>query len=321
MISTLDLSRYEAIICRGRSGRIIKEMSPIPVINVDFSSFDILRALQLAMLTTQKRIVFVSYFDLSDNIHFLCELLNYKAEIIVPPSPKNPEEMEALMNTLYYEEHISLFVGDGACVHCAKELNAESVLVTTGPESMQKAVSDAVEICEMRRSVIAENHFYKTVIEKSSLPLAIYNSSKELIYSGLFTSSYEDTIHDELRSRIPKLELHSHIKFVISSQEASWKATGDVFYHENSPYYLFHVSDSIPSVFAQTKYWHTIDYDTAKNLLCRWSKAILFIEITGKRHKASWRERPQWSSAEARAAAAPYSLTPCMPPVHIRTAR
>ena len=73
------------------------------------------------------------------------------------------------MNTLYYEEHISLFVGDGACVHCAKELNAESVLVTTGPESMQKAVSDAVEICEMRRSVIAENHFYKTVIEKSSL--------------------------------------------------------------------------------------------------------------------------------------------------------
>ena len=89
------------------------------------------------------------------------------------------------MNTLYYEEHISLFVGDGACVHCAKELNAESVLVTTGPESMQKAVSDAVEICEMRRSVIAENHFYKTVIEKSSLPLAIYNSSKELIYSGL----------------------------------------------------------------------------------------------------------------------------------------
>ena len=101
LISTLDLSRYEAIICRGRSGRIIKEMSPIPVINVDFSSFDILRALQLAMLTTQKRIAFVSYFDLSDNIHFLCELLNYKAEIIVPPSPKNPEEMEALMNTLY----------------------------------------------------------------------------------------------------------------------------------------------------------------------------------------------------------------------------
>lgn len=267
LISTLDLSRYEAIICRGRSGRIIKEMSPIPVINVDFSSFDILRALQLAMLTTQKRIAFVSYFDLSDNIHFLCELLNYKAEIIVPPSPKNPEEMEALMNTLYYEEHISLFVGDGACVHCAKELNAESVLVTTGPESMQKAVSDAVEICEMRRSVIAENHFYKTVIEKSSLPLAIYNSSKELIYSGLFTSSYEDTINDELRSRIPKLEFHSHIKFVISSQEASWKATGDVFYHENSPYYLFHVSDSIPSVFAQTKYWHTIDYDTAKSSL------------------------------------------------------
>ncbi|MCQ4691521.1 hypothetical protein NE575_20150, partial [Clostridium sp. SL.3.18] len=88
-----------------------------------------------------------------------------------------------------------------------------------------------------------------------------------LIYSGLFTSSYEDTIHDELRSRIPKLELHSHIKFVISSQEASWKATGDVFYHENSPYYHFHVSDSIPSVFAQTKYWHTIDYDTAKSSL------------------------------------------------------
>ena len=61
------------------------------------------------------------------------------------------------MNTLYYEEqHIS---SSGMAPARCKELNAESVLVTTGPESMQKAVSDAVEICEMRRSVIAENHF------------------------------------------------------------------------------------------------------------------------------------------------------------------
>lgn len=88
LMSTLDLSRYEVIICRGRSGRLIKELSPIPVINVDFSSFDILRALQLAMLSPQKKIAFVSYFDLNDDIQFLCKLLNYETEIIVPNPPK-----------------------------------------------------------------------------------------------------------------------------------------------------------------------------------------------------------------------------------------
>lgn len=267
LIETLDLKKYEVIICRGRSGRLIKELSPIPVINVDFSSFDILRALQLAMLSVQKKVAFVSYFDLRDNIHFLCELLKYKIEILIPPPPKTNEEMEELMNHLYYDEHIQLFIGDGACVHCAKDLNADSVLVTTGPESMKKAVSDAVELCEMRRSIIAENHFYETVIKRSTLPLAIFNSNKELVYSGLFTSGYKENIHEELRNRIPKLQLHDQIKFIVTSSEYSWKASGEILHCEDDTYYLFHVADSIPTVFAQSEFWHSVEYDTAKSFL------------------------------------------------------
>ncbi len=264
LIDTLDLTKYEAIICRGRSGRLVKELSPIPVVNVDFSSFDILRALQLAMLTTQKKIAFVSYFDLSDNIHFLCQLLNYKVEILVPPSPSSIEEMESLVRRLHTEENIQLFVGDGACVHCAKELNLDSVLVTTGPESMHDALANAVEICEMRRSIISENNFYKTIIEKSSLPIAIFNKDKKLIYSHLFTARYHPQIHNELCSRISKLSLHRHINFVVSDNETSWKIAGEVLSHENSIYYLFQVSDSIPTVFTQAEFWHSIDYEQAK---------------------------------------------------------
>lgn len=267
LMSTLDLSRYEVIICRGRSGRLIKELSPIPVINVDFSSFDILRALQLAMLSPQKKIAFVSYFDLNDDIQFLCKLLNYETEIIVPNPPKNQEEMEELINTLYYNEHIQLFIGDGACVHCAKILDVDSVLVTTGPESMQKAISDAVDLCEMRRKIISENNFYKEIIEQSSLPLAIFNENSNLVYSSLFTSGHKDRIHEDLKSRIPKLHLHSHIKFLITEGQTSWKAAGEILYHNDSPYYLFQVSDSIPLVLAQSQFWKSIDYEDAKSSL------------------------------------------------------
>lgn len=267
LINTLNLTKYEAIICRGRSGRLIKELSPVPVINVDFSSFDILRALQLAMLTTQKKIAFVSYFDLNDNIHFLCQLLNYKTEILVPPSPSTVEEIEALVKTLHDKENIQLFVGDGACVHCAKKINADSVLVTTGPESMHKAVMDAVEICEMQRKIIAENSFYKTIVEKSSFPLAIFNKDKKLIYSNLFTTRYQEGIHTQLCTRIPKLQLHNHINFVVTANETSWKIAGEVLSHENDIYYLFRISDSIPTVFTQAEFWHTVDYDQALSFL------------------------------------------------------
>lgn len=276
LISTLDLTKYEAVISRGRSGRIIKEMSPIPVINVDFSSFDILRALQLAMLTTQKKIAFVSYFDLSDNIHFLCELLHYKTEILVPPSPSSDEEMEALVKTLYEKDGVRLFVGDGACIHHAHKLNVDAVLVTTGPESMQKAVAEAIELCEMRRTVIAENHFYKAIIENSSLPLAIFNAKKQLLHSNLFTSHYKSGIHEELQGRIPKLQLHGHIKFTVFSDETAWKISGEQLHHENKEYYLFHVADSIPTVFAQSEFWKTIDCDTAKSSLALVTKNPIY---------------------------------------------
>lgn len=282
LINTLDLTKYEAIICRGRSGRIIKELSPLPVINVDFSSFDILRALQLAMLTTQKKIAFVSYFDLSDNIHFLCELLHYKTEILIPPAPTSDEEMEELVHALYENDDIRLFVGDGACIHHANRLNVDTILVTTGPESMQKAVTEAVELCEMRRAVIAENHFYKTVIENPSLSLAIFNEDKQLVHSNLFTSHYKIGIHEELKTRISKLKLHGHIKFTIFSDETAWKIQGELLHHENREYYLFHVADSIPTVLAQSEFWKTVDYDTAKACLSLVTRNPLYQEYWQK---------------------------------------
>lgn len=267
LFRTLDLSKYEVIVCRGRSGRLLKELSPIPVINVDFSSYDILRALQLATLTTQRKIAFVSYFDLGDNIHFLSQLLNYQTEILVPPVPKTEEEMEELIKSLYYDEHIQLFVGDGACVHCAKKLNANSILVTTGPESMRQAVNSAVELCEMRRKIFSDSGLYKELVEKSSLLLAIFDTDRNLIFSSLFNLSYKGHIHKELSCRISRLQSHHHMKFILADSPAAWRVTGEVIYYEHKPYYLFHVEESIPLIFTQSQFWEIIDYEKASSFL------------------------------------------------------
>lgn len=264
LIESLDLDKYEAIICRGRSGQLIKEIAPIPVVNIDFSSFDILRALQLATLTVQEKIAFVSYFDLRSSIQFFCELLHYKTNILVPPVPRTSEEMAALIRELYDKEGVRLFVGDGACVHCAKELNAETILVTTGPESMHNAILSAIELCDMHRTMKSKDQLYKTLIQKSSLPLAIFNEEKTLLYSGLFTSDYTPGIHEELKNRIPKLQLHGHIKTIIFAGETAWKVSGEMIYYEGIPYYLFSVAESIPATFAQNQFWKSLTVEETK---------------------------------------------------------
>ena len=168
-----------------------------------------------------------------------------------------------------------------------------------------KAVSDAVEICEMGHDPSSPKSFLQDCHRKVFCRCHLQFKQGTYLL-GAFHTPVMKIPYTTVCNRILKLKLTAISNSVISSQEASWKATGDVFYHENSPYYLF--TYRIPflrSLHRQIQ--HTIDYDTAKSSLPMVKGNLIYKRLLEKGTKRHGGERLVVICGSR--AAAPYSLT------------
>lgn len=264
LIKTLDLSQYDVIICRGRTGQMIKNIVDIPVVNVDFSGYDILRSIKLAQCTSYEKIAFVSFFEIKENVNFLCELMDYHTEIIIPPPPQTPADMMELICNLQ-AEGIQLFIGDGACVDCAKAIGADHILVTSGPESMNKAIEDAIEICKYHRQVIEKNSFFRSLIELSHIPIAVFDQNAKLLHTNIFSIENMKNVYPHMIKTMPKLFTEKTLKAIRNDGKMWWRIRGECIEFNGTRYALFYILDSFLCAQRNQEVFNILEYAEAQN--------------------------------------------------------
>ena len=71
---------YDAIISRGGTAELIEKVVDIPTIEVEFSVYDILRAIKLAENYSDRHAI-VGFPAITRSAHLLCDLLQYKIDI------------------------------------------------------------------------------------------------------------------------------------------------------------------------------------------------------------------------------------------------
>ena len=288
LVKTLDLSLYDVIVCRGRTGNMLKEAVDKPVVSVDFSGYDILRSIRLAQNTPYKRFAFISFPDIAKNANLLCELAGFNMDILTPPPPHSPEEMKELVLKLH-DEGVQLFVGDGTLNECAKSIGAESILVTSGPESMAKAIDEAVEICKAKNLASSKNSFYKSVIENISLPIAIYDQNKNLVLSNLYSDKNNALLQPRLKKYVPRVFASEQLKCFENIEGSNFKIKGEAITGpSDEKYAVFYVSSILPENYNNSKIYSTADRELTKNSLMlissstalskTWENAKLFSE-------------------------------------------
>lgn len=265
LVNSLDLSRYDAVISRGRTGRMVQNVIDIPFVNVEFSGYDLLRSLKLAQFSQNKKIAFVTFFDLVQNVEFLTELLEYKENILIPPSPDSTKELEELVYDLYTNQGVQLFIGDGACVECAKSLGAETILITSGSESMDKAIDEAVDIMSYKKKFEKKNQFYHSLLEQADMPISLFDKEGNLVYSKLFSAGETSELHNSLKKYIQKVFSLSSIKFIKTLPSGVWKVTGKLITIAGEHYALFSVSRTYSYSQIKTLSFEIVDSKAAKD--------------------------------------------------------
>lgn len=179
-------NNFDVIISRGGTASLIRKEFDIPVVDVAISVYDMLRAIKLAENYTDKFAI-VGYPSITDCARTLCDLLQYQIDIVT--FHHDAEVSDTLHNLK--KQGYSMALCDMIASTTARQIGMNSILITSGPESIENSIEEAVRLCQSFHFV----HKQKELFQKMFLE----SDSKALLFTGdgkLTFSSFGDCEED-----------------------------------------------------------------------------------------------------------------------------
>jgi len=133
---------FDVIISRGGTADLLDEAFNLPVINVDVSGYDFVRVIKLAQSSSGRAAV-VGFAKITVGASIICDLLKSSYRIY---TVSHEREVDRVLEKLQREGY-SVIIGDYVTVKAARRRSMNAILVTSGRESIQKALNDARQIC------------------------------------------------------------------------------------------------------------------------------------------------------------------------------
>ncbi len=171
---------YDAILSRGETAAMIKKITQIPVIEFPISFYDVLHAIKLADNFNEPYAV-VGFTPVTTSAHLLRDLLQLDLDIYTLFSL---EDAIPLMERLKEKEYRLIVSGMGID-SIARRNGINSILITTGRESLSSAIDQAVRLCSSLVKVKEQEHFFKELLVGGLYELMVFNDKKELVFSSL----------------------------------------------------------------------------------------------------------------------------------------
>ena len=169
---------YDVIISRGGTAEMIGKVTHIPVIEISLSVYDILRAMKLAENYSDKYAV-VGFPSITSSAHLLCDLLQYKIDIV---TIHNENEVESTLRELK-KNGCRMILCDMIANTTAKRLGLNSILITSGSESIENAFDQAYKLCISYANIKEENSPLGVKSSAGKIPIPLYLMKKQTFIS------------------------------------------------------------------------------------------------------------------------------------------
>lgn len=171
---------YDAIISRGGTASLIEEVVDIPVIDVSISIYDILSSIKLAYNYSQE-IAIVGYESITKIAHLLCNILQYNIQII---TIEQAEDTKTILQSLK-EQGCQLVLCDAITNQVALTLSINTILITSGQESIQAAYQQAINFTSYLQTKESTNQLLQKVLKNQSLPTFLLDQDGQLFLTNL----------------------------------------------------------------------------------------------------------------------------------------
>ena len=182
---TAQTQGYDVIISRGGTAELIARNVPLPVINIEISGYDYLRAIKLAE-NIRGRKAFVGFPYITARARSVNELLCTNVDIF---TIHTAEEIAPLLKKLASEGY-ELIIGDVATCREAEELDISNLLLTSGEESLANAFDRAVALSEAFRRSTEQARLLQAIMQQAGERVVVLDAGGSIAYQTVELGSY-----------------------------------------------------------------------------------------------------------------------------------
>ncbi len=227
---TIEPGKYDVILSRGGTAEMIRDATHLPVVEIALSVYDILRAIRLVQNFTERHAI-VGFPSITTVARLLQDLIKSDIEIVTIHSP---EQAASVLHELK-EKSYRMVIGDMVTSRLAKEAGMNSVLLTSGTESIDNAFDQAMEQFRLAAELKQHNEQLKQVIANTPILMAAFDSQNTLLIDNLKGAREYllPILKRELATR-PDMADYSFIKknkdmgqqFIIETKRTAYESTG-----------------------------------------------------------------------------------------------
>ncbi len=189
---------FDVIISRGGTAELISQNVSLPVVNIEISGYDYMRAIRLAdNISGPKALVGFSY--ITENASNVNMLLQTDMEI---NTVRSLEEISHMLTRLT-AQGCELIIGDVSTCRIAEELGIPSLLLQSGEESVRGAMENAIKLVRAYSGKLEQLDLLKQALSQGNEHIVVMDSvgnilfhSAELERFSLSTGDLESLFED-----------------------------------------------------------------------------------------------------------------------------
>lgn len=182
---------FDVIISRGGTAEMISKNVSIPVINIDISGYDYMRAIKMAE-NIQGPKAFVGFSYITERARSVNNLLRTDVDIF---TIHTQEEIAPLLKELTAKGY-ELIIGDVATCREAREMDINNLLLTSGEESIIDAFEDCLVWTGAYDASMEQLHYLKHIVNHNPAQVILMNGEGEVLYQTASLSRYTLTMEE-----------------------------------------------------------------------------------------------------------------------------
>ena len=233
IVRSVQPGTYDCIISRGGTAQLLRQVTNTPVVEIELSVYDVLRAIKLAGSYSDLYAV-VGFPSITEPAHTLCDLLQYNVDILtVRSAGEAAETLERLKQGGY-----RMVVGDMVTHTLAQEMGLDAFLVTSGTEAIHAALEQALTISLRARTLRQENLFLRTIAQGKNDHILVLDEKGELFYA--IPGDPSPALLEVLRGKMAEVPPDASLKFYHNEQDLLYTISGRILSMGGERYCLFH---------------------------------------------------------------------------------
>ena len=177
IVSRLPEQTFDVIISRGGTAELIRSLTPLPVVDIPLSVYDIFRSIKLAENYTSKYAL-IGFPNITRNAHFLCDMMQYNIDIY---TIHNEQEAESRLKKLQ-QEGCNMILCDMITNSLAQKYGLTSILIASGTESIESAFDQAIQVVQSHHQLQTELSFSHMILEKHPWPVVVFDENEKIVF-------------------------------------------------------------------------------------------------------------------------------------------